>query len=455
MTLLNSPDGFLQWNPQPGAFRFIRALASDFLAACTEASAFAIRLRKETGTRFIDWIDHFRLNRRDPRIDLLADAGYREKNSFAEYAVYVNDTGRFPPILLWDGASEAAVRVELINDFLAANHLERAVVGSASGLLRICPVFKGRDGAMTVVERHGTCGFTMEGQGSKRVAQRLTHAEIFRARPRLFENDEEGFAETNRLIDNAIADLGKDLACDVWFAAERNYWMSRNGAAQVQKARQDKLGMGWANHDHHTYRSSRKNFKFLIATWEKFGMQCRERFYAGREAGWGAQVMEQPVTGIVTFNDVDLAPDELFEDFSHDGLAEEPHLGTVGLWSGLHGDSFFQAGMHHLAALFDFDVLTKQLSEQTAIKVMQPFTDFPYLRQAFTQGERWPVDPKRIERLRSAGLIAAEQEASFRASGAIGSHMENIERNDGFKGFNQEGVNAIILATDPRKNLGA
>jgi hypothetical protein len=84
---------------------------------------------------------------------------------------------------------------------------------------------------------------------------------------------------------------------------------------------------------------------------------------------------------------------------------------------------------------------------------MKPFTDFSYLRQAFTEGERWIVAPARIDRLLGAGLITAEQAGQFRAQGAIGSHLENLERNDGFKGFNQTGVSEIIAATDPRKQL--
>ena len=115
----------------------------------------------------------------------------------------------------------------------------------------------------------------------------------FRTRPRDCEGDENGVETTNQLIDEAIRDLGRDLTCDLWFAAEREFWMRRT-MPRAQKARQDRLGLGWANHDHHTYRSSRRNFTKLIATWEKLGFQCRERFYAGREAGWGAQVIEQP-----------------------------------------------------------------------------------------------------------------------------------------------------------------
>ena len=65
------------------------------------------------------------------------------------------------------------------------------------------------------------------------------------------------------------------------------YWTNRNRAARFQKGRQDALGLGWANHDHHTYRSSREHFPRLIAILEDLGFQCRERFYAGREAGWG------------------------------------------------------------------------------------------------------------------------------------------------------------------------
>ena len=188
-----------------------------------------------------------------------------------------------------------------------------------------------------------------------------------------------------------------------------------------------------------------------MSLWEKLGFTIRERFYAGREAGWGAQVMEQPVCRIVTFNDVDLSPDELFNDFAHEPLPPRDSLGTVGLWCGLHGDSILQAGMHHLEAQFDFDELTDQPESQANVRVMKPFTDFTYLRQAFTEGERWPVAEKRISRLLSQNFITEHQAQQFRERGAIGSHLENLERNDGFKGFNQEGVSEIIAATDPRK----
>jgi hypothetical protein len=53
--------------------------------------------------------------------------------------------------------------------------------------------------------------------------------------------------------------------------------------------------------------------------------------------------------------------------------------------------------------------------------------------------------------LRSRGLITDEQFEQFAKEGAIGSHLENLQRKGGFKGFNQKSVSVIIEATDPRR----
>ena len=110
-----------------------------------------------------------------------------------------------------------------------------------------------------------------------------------------------------------------------------------------------------------------------------------------------------------------------------------------------------RACMHHLEGTFDFVNLRDQMTRDAGIRTMKPFTDFSYLRQAFTEGERWPVQEKRIAALLSRKLITSDQADMFRKEGAIGSHLENLERNDGFKGFNQKGVSEIINATDPRR----
>jgi hypothetical protein len=107
--------------------------------------------------------------------------------------------------------------------------------------------------------------------------------------------------------------------------------------------------------------------------------------------------------------------------------------------------------MHHLEARFDFDFLRAQFKE-SGVNTMNPFSDFPFLRQAFTEGERWPVRRERAQRLLSAGLITREQFDQFLKEGALGSHLENLQRHGGFKGFNQKSVSVVIAATDPRKS---
>ena len=126
---------------------------------------------------------------------------------------------------------------------------------------------------------------------------------------------------------------------------------------RVQKARQDRLGLGWANHDHHTFRCSRRFFPRVIRMFESLGFFLRERFHAGEHAGWARQILEHPTTGVVIFADLDLAPEEATRDFAHRALPDLRRPNTVGLWVGLHGESILEAGMHHLEAQFDFDAL--------------------------------------------------------------------------------------------------
>jgi hypothetical protein len=82
---------------------------------------------------------------------------------------------------------------------------------------------------------------------------------------------------------------------------------------------------------------------------------------------------------------------------------------------------------------------------------MQPFSDFPTLRQVFTRGERWKVPGRRLAPLLDADQIGAEQQERFVEEGAVGSHLELIQRGEGFKGFNQQTVSDIIRRTDPRR----
>jgi hypothetical protein len=146
---------------------------------------------------------------------------------------------------------------------------------------------------------------------------------------------------------------------------------------------------------------------------------------------------------------VDLAPEEVDGDFAHEPLAPRQELDTVGLWCALHGESMLSAGLHHVAGRFDFEAATADLAKWD-VEMMDPFSEFAYLRQAFTVGERWEVSQQRLERLVASGQIDPSQRERFAQEGAVGSHLENIQRGEGFKGFNQQMVSDIIRRTDPR-----
>ena len=418
----------------------------------TFARQLAARLPAETGTLLIDWVDHLVLPATEEAplratgyvADPLAETPAGERTLWHPDAM-------LPRVLLAPTALSLtlALRVESVSDFLAAHSKSAEPAGGPLSRYRNVLIAEENNARVLAVERRGYAGHVVAPMTPELVAAQLKAAELWRHRRRIFDQDADGWRASLALLDRIVAMTGRDLACHLVFTEERAYWQQRNRAARVQKARQDALGLGWANHDHHTFRCAREHFVDLMCVLEKLGFERRERYYAGAQAGWGAQILEHPIEAIVTFCDVDLEPDETEIDFSRQPLAPGRRLGTIGLWTGLHGESFLDAGMHHLECRFDYALLREQLAA-AGVNTMKPFSDFDFLKQAFTEGERWPVRRERAERLLRAGLITQSQFDQFMQDGAIGSHLENLQRKGGFKGFNQKAVSVIIQATDPR-----
>ncbi len=439
------------WTPQPAAARFVDQLIESFYAVCPPAALLARRMLDETGTRLADWIDHLGLADTPANARRLGELGFQQLAADG-HRLWQHPQALFPTIHFYRQAEAGmGIKVESVADFLVAQGLAGiSIEGPPLAALRKARLFSSPQAELWVLERHGDVGFEPRPLPDVALRAVLEQGEALRRRRRHFDSEEQGFDHARQLVARAVDALGVNRACDLFFAAEREYWQRRNRAGQKQKLRQDALGLGWANHDHHTYRSSRQHFTRLIGILEQLGFQCRERFYGGREAGWGAQVLEQPACGVVIFADVDLTPEEVSGDFAHQPLAPREQLGTVGLWCRLHGEAFLGAGMHHLECRFDFDLARRQLLG-VEVESMKPFTDFAFLKQAFTKADLWPVESRRIERLLAEKLISPEQAERFRREGALGSHLEILERNQGYKGFNQTGISEIIRDTDPRR----
>lgn len=437
------------WQQQAAAEQLCLDLLTGFRRENTILARFEEQLRARASGRLLDWVDHLRLQDSPALQERLSACGFVRAAGSAP-VVWRHPGAILPQLVLGGTAASIALRVESIADFLQAHNLTAEIEGGALGPYRRALLGEEGSVALLAVERRGSLGFDPITPPPGYPKAYISALELWQCRPRSAADEDAALADALHRAEELATRLGADMAAHIVCQGERSYWLTRNFAGRLQKSRQDALGLGWANHDHHTFRSSRRNFSRLVALFSRLGFQHRERFYAGDEAGWGAQLMENPVAGLTLFLDVDLAPEEIATDFAREELPERAQLGTVGMWCALHGDSILGGGMHHLAGQFDFERLMRDLAGH-GVGYMAPFSNFPYLKQAFSIAERWPVDPLRLNRLVREGVISSEQGQKFLADGAIGSHLEDIERGQGYKGFNKNNVSVIIRATDPRK----
>ena len=439
------------WQRYPKAEALLEKALDDAIVLNPELNQLSQDLLDKTSSRLFDWVDYISLS--PAYEEAFINEGYEEVHTTQHYRVLYHPGAQFPKVVIEENAekvSGVAVTVDSIEDFFLARGEKGHPEGSYLATFRRALVSKSQGVNFWVVERREGTHIEPEVLSDHAVLKRLQALSMWALRNRNFEDENEAFSQAFEVAEKMVSLVGEGLSAWLVLEVERKYWQMKNRAGQVQKARQDSLGMGWSNHDHHTFRSSRVHFQALVRLFEVLGFRPRERFYAGEEAGWGAQVMEHPHTRLVLFLDVDLSPEEVQIDFAHETLPLRDSLGTIGLWCALHGDSILSAGMHHLELQFQFDYLKAALKEDD-IEMMDPFSDFSYLKQAFTKGEMWPVDPSRLEKLYKAHLITEEQKKRFLEKGALGSHMENLQRREGYKGFNQKNVSSIIKKTDPRR----
>lgn len=441
-----------QWSCFPEVSAYLLDQIERFKGKNSDIASFERELRLKTSTKLFDWIDHIVLEADLIDEKKLLEFGFSSQLKNFNYEVFAHGKAKFPRVVLKKQGSiplGIAIRVDRIEDALLMRGVGGKIEGAPFSAFRRAMISEKNDAALMVVERRTDKTLEPIKEPSGYLERYFDYREKWTLRPRQILSENEAFDEALTRAQEMVQALGKDIAASIILEVEREFWQAKNRAGREQKARQDQLGLGWGNHDHHTFRSSRTHFTKLVKLFEIVGFEIRERFYAGQEAGWGAQIMEHKGGDWVLFLDVDLTPDEVTIDFAHMPLDARPDLGTVGLWCALHGDSILGGGMHHLEAQFQFDQLHDDLKE-LGIAMMAPFTDLTYLKQAFTKGERWPVDPQRVDQLLKEGKISSEDAARFLKEGAIGSHLENLERHFGYKGFNPKGVSAIIKKTDPR-----
>lgn len=436
------------WTQHPEAEALVNELVSVAVIQSPALAALDGRLRSETSTALINWLDHISGPISEER---LREAGFVD--GFRTTEGLWRHPGAQLPAIIPSKTYGVGLRVDDVVAFAHAMESASEIEGSPrSGLRRVEVHYTPKVVIAAVERRSWAQGTTPQIFDEVQTLNAVKAWQLWDERPRANVAGVEGavaIADLTKRAQQMVKLTNSDLAASYALELERQHWQRRNTAAVIQHARQDRLGLGWGNNDHHTFRSSRVAFQNLILLFNELGFESRERFYAGEQAGWGAQVLEHPGCGGVLFCDVDLGSAEVGMDFSSSPLPEAEKLGTIGMWCALHGESILSAGMHHLEGQFEFDALRDDLNA-LGIVHMKPFSDFPHLRQAFTQAEKWPVSESRLQSLVAAGHIDQEKAKQFQEAGAAGSHLENLQRREGFKGFNQNSVSDTMRVTDPR-----
>lgn len=438
------------WPLAADADAWLLARVADACAACAPFAEFARVIHAGAAIRVADIVDHLQVGQEHAAV--LEACGFRiDTTSSGQIAAH--PTARFPRVRLSaTDRLELAIRVESLESCTARWNPMAVHEGAVGSPLRRARLWRAGHVEIWAVERHGDDGFEVPTLEPSKLTKAARVLSAFRTRPRVEESIRSRFDQLDTLVADATSTLGASWACALFLRAERDYWETRNTAGRIQKARQDALGLGWANDDHHTYDCSREWFRRCIAVLEALGFECRERFYAGAEAGWGSQILEHPVLRTVIFADIDLPEHELTGDFAHASMAPLPVLRRAGLWCALHGESMLEAGLNHLECMYDATALNEQFAA-LGVRMMDPFTNTPHLYQALTVGEWWPVPADRIQRLLAHGHISERDARAFATEGAVGSHFENLERNAGYKGFNQPGISSVLRIIDPRQQV--
>ena len=104
MTLrITKPLDQFSWQPQPRAQQLVFDLLAQFLSRSPQTAKLAERMHDETGTRLIDWIDHFAVPHSSDIEQQLKLTGFTQISLPGADRCFTQEQGIFPVIVLTDG----------------------------------------------------------------------------------------------------------------------------------------------------------------------------------------------------------------------------------------------------------------------------------------------------------------------------------------------------------------
>src|SRR4051794_4010314 len=210
------------WKTQPVAARWVTRTIDSLAARNPVIEKLARQLRDFTGTRLVDWIDHFALSD-DSALGLigeLPDIGYTQQND-ADQSVWRHSLGMFPPVIVNGGRTGVALRCDSIDacvfalpSMLGLHAIDSAqIIGPRGGMYRHVVVADHLEAELWLVERHGYAGFGAVSNSPQEIVAAAHHRKMFAERQRSFPTSDEGFQHASQLFAAAAEDIGTDWAC--------------------------------------------------------------------------------------------------------------------------------------------------------------------------------------------------------------------------------------------------
>src|SRR5262249_10216393 len=162
----------------------------------------AERMKTETSTRFVDWLDHLVVSDEAAPVEELRRLGFARQpiHHGVGAAVYAHEGAVFPRLVVASGSGpripQVAIKVEGVAAFARAHDLGLEIRGYAMGPYRFATI-GGKPTTLGIVERRGYLGFdpfpgemAREGRMRPHAARdALAARELWQGRRRRFDDD--------------------------------------------------------------------------------------------------------------------------------------------------------------------------------------------------------------------------------------------------------------------------
>jgi len=363
-------DIIFRWGRHPEG----EILVTELLDLCRRAippfKTLAEEIASRTGTRILDWIDHFVLADGAALRQRLAKLGFEPDAAADAGGSWIHPGAIFPRLLLTGPADMGAGRFARSRWASSAWRFPGGVAHQrpdrGHGALTVAPgpdLERRRPGdvrggaARVLRDRAGGADRRSDGRPAARLrALESPAARIGRCAPRK-RGVPAAMERTHALARSLAEELGADEAAWIAFSASA----TSGSRATAPAARSGPARMLWASAGPITTTTpsaARASLPDSPANAADLRVPHARALPCGAEAGWGAQVLEQPACRLRS-SPMWISRGRGAGRFPPGRVGGRDELGTVGLWCALHGESLLEAGLHHLAVRSDFPALTR------------------------------------------------------------------------------------------------